>query len=238
MIPFQTPDVRDVTWVRPILESEGLALCNYSFPVLFCWKDAYGFQYAPLDRRLLIRLNSSLGHSYLWPVGEGDPTPALEALSDSAHAEGHPLRLIGLTLYHKNWLEAAYPGRFHFAEARDGFDYLYDIHRLADLPGKKLHASATTSTAWTRPAPAGPGPPSPQRTWPPAWPWTPPGTRPPWPGRPSGACPPWTMNTTPWCWPWNISRPGAGGHRPAVAGGDPGLHPGRPPHRDHLRRPL
>ena len=140
MIPFQTPDVRDVTWVRPILESEGLALCNYSFPVLFCWKDAYGFQYAPLDRRLLIRLNSSLGHSYLWPVGEGDPTPALEALSDSAHAEGHPLRLIGLTLYHKNWLEAAYPGRFHFAEARDGFDYLYDIHRLADLPGKKLHA--------------------------------------------------------------------------------------------------
>ena len=66
--------------------------------------------------------------------------PALEALSDSAHAEGHPLRLIGLTLYHKNWLEAAYPGRFHFAEARDGFDYLYDIHRLADLPGKKLHA--------------------------------------------------------------------------------------------------
>ena len=50
MIPFQTPDVRDVTWVRPILESEGLALCNYSFPVLFCWKDAYGFQYAPLDQ--------------------------------------------------------------------------------------------------------------------------------------------------------------------------------------------
>ena len=82
MIPFQTPDFRDVTWVRPILESEGLALCNYSFPVLFCWKDAYGFQYAPLDRRLLIRLNSSLGHSYLWPVGEGDPTPALERVRE------------------------------------------------------------------------------------------------------------------------------------------------------------
>ena len=47
MIPFQTPDVRDVTWVRPLLESEGLPLCDYSFPVLFCWKAAYGFQYAP-----------------------------------------------------------------------------------------------------------------------------------------------------------------------------------------------
>ena len=65
MIPFQTPDVRDVTWVRPLLESEGLALCDYSFPVLFCWKDAYGFQYAPLGKRLLIRLRSSLGLSLI-----------------------------------------------------------------------------------------------------------------------------------------------------------------------------
>ena len=51
-----------------------------------------------------------------------------------------PLRLIALTQYHKNWLEANYPDRFAFEEARDGFDYLYDIDRLADLPGKKLHA--------------------------------------------------------------------------------------------------
>lgn len=139
MIPFQTPDVRDVTWVRPLLESEGLPLCDYSFPVLFCWKAAYGFQYAPLHGRLLIRLRSTLGHAYYWPVGEGDPTPALEALLQDAHGEGHPLRLIALTLYHKHWLEDAYPGRFRFEEARDGFDYLYDVNRLADLPGKKLH---------------------------------------------------------------------------------------------------
>ena len=31
-------------------------------------------------------------------------------------------------------------GRFCFEEARDGFDYLYSVDRLADLPGKKLHA--------------------------------------------------------------------------------------------------
>lgn len=140
MIPFHSPAPEDISWVQPLLAAEGLPLCNYSFPVLFCWKDAYGFQYAPLDRRLLVRLNSSWGHSYLWPAGEGDPTPALEALTQDARAEGHPLRLIGLTLYHKNWLEDHYPGRFLFQEVRDGFDYLYSVDRLADLPGKKLHA--------------------------------------------------------------------------------------------------
>ena len=140
LIPFHSPDASDSTWVRPLLQSEGLALCDYSFPVLFCWKDAYGFQYAPLGKRLLVRLTSSLGHSYLWPAGEGDPTPALDALTQDARAEGQPLRLIALTLYHKNWLEDHYPGRFCFEQARDGFDYLYSVDRLADLPGKKLHA--------------------------------------------------------------------------------------------------
>lgn len=37
-------------------------------------------------------------------------------------------------------MEAACPGRFTFEEDRNGFDYLYEIDRLADLPGKKLHA--------------------------------------------------------------------------------------------------
>lgn len=140
MTPFQFPKATDAAWVKPLLNAEGLALCNYSFPVLFCWQHAYDFRYAREGDRLLTRLTSSLGHSYLWPVGEGDPKPALDAITQDAREEGQPLRLIALTQYHKNWLEANYPDRFAFEEARDGFDYLYDIDRLADLPGKKLHA--------------------------------------------------------------------------------------------------
>ena len=37
-------------------------------------------------------------------------------------------------------LEAAFPGEFEFAADRDGYDYLYEVDRLADLTGKKLHA--------------------------------------------------------------------------------------------------
>ena len=33
-----------------------------------------------------------------------------------------------------------WPGRFTEEEDRDGFDYLYDIDRLADLPGRRLQS--------------------------------------------------------------------------------------------------
>ena len=140
MIDFRKPQISDRAWVLPLLAEESLPLCNYSFPVLFCWQDAYHFKIARVGDRLLIRLRSTLGHAYLWPVGRGDPAPALEAAGRDAETHGEPLRLIGLTRYHRNWLTDRYPGRFAFCETRDGFDYLYKIDRLADLPGKKLHA--------------------------------------------------------------------------------------------------
>lgn len=140
MHAFQVPALSDRNWVLSLLRAEGLPLCDYSFPVLYCWQDAYRFKLARLGGRLLIRLHSSLGHSYLWPAGEGDPTPALQILARDAEDHDEPLRLIALTLYHKNWLAAHFPGRFIFEENRDSFDYLYTVGRLAQLPGKKLHA--------------------------------------------------------------------------------------------------
>ena len=140
MISFEPPSLSDRCWATALAALEGPPLCDYSFPVLFCWQQTYGFQIARLNRRMLVRLESSRGPAYLWPVGDGDPTPALEALTREAHSQGHPLRLICLGQYHKNWLADRYPGRFAFAEVRDSFDYLYSVDRLADLPGKKLHA--------------------------------------------------------------------------------------------------
>ena len=140
MLDFRSPRLSDRVWLLPLLAEESLPLCNYSFPVLFCWQEGFRFRLARAGDRLLVRLSSTLGHSYLWPVGRGDPAPAIDALRADAAAHGQPLRLIGLTFYHRNWLADRYPGLFAFAETRDGFDYLYRLDRLADLPGKKLHA--------------------------------------------------------------------------------------------------
>lgn len=140
MIDFHSPTLADRQWVAPLLAADPIPLCGYNFTNLFCWQKGYAFQLARFGDRVLSRLNSFLGHAYLWPAGMGDAAPALEAIIEDAHNAGQPLRLISLTSAKRDWLEETYPGRFDFQEVRDAFDYQYDIHRLANLPGKKLQA--------------------------------------------------------------------------------------------------
>ena len=143
MIRFQAPTPAQRGWAQPLLMAEGLPLCDYSFPLLCCWRDAYSTEIAPLEQRLLVRLHNSQGTVYLWPAGRGDPRPALDAILQDAHRLDEPLRLASLTAEHQACLEEHYPGRFSFQPLRDGFDYLYEVQRLAQLPGKKLHAKRT-----------------------------------------------------------------------------------------------
>ena len=140
MIDFRPPVLGDRTWAAPLAAAEGDPLCDYSFPVLFCWQETYGVSPARLGSRMLVQMKADWGLSYLWPVGKGDPIPALDALAEDARRQGEPLRLICLGQAQKDWLTRRYPGRFTFSEIRAGFDYLYDVDRLADLPGRKLHA--------------------------------------------------------------------------------------------------
>lgn len=140
MIPFQAPHPSQRSWVLPRLQAEALPLCDYGFANLCCWSRAFGTALAPWGERLLVRVRTHYGLSYLWPAGSGDPLPALHALSLDASAAGEPFRLLSLTRAHVDFLQSSFPGRFTFAPLRDNFDYLYQIGRLAQLPGKKLHA--------------------------------------------------------------------------------------------------
>ncbi|MBP3318893.1 MAG: DUF2156 domain-containing protein [Ruminiclostridium sp.] len=138
---FRDPTPADREWVEPLLRREGIPQCTYNFTNMFCWQGTYGTQIArDLDRVLVRFRHSALGLAYLWPTGKGNPLPSLNFLEEDARSQGQPLRFIGLSLYHRNWLEDCWPHRFTFTEVRDSFDYLYSIDRLADLPGKKLQA--------------------------------------------------------------------------------------------------
>lgn len=140
MVNFESPQFEDREWVRPLLEAEGSQCCEYNFANIYLWSRAYPQQIARLGGRLLVRIQGSLGLCYLYPAGSGPLAPAVDALAADAADNGVPLTLVCVTEEQRAALEAACPGRFAFEEDRDGFDYLYDVNRLADLPGKKLHA--------------------------------------------------------------------------------------------------
>ena len=63
----------------------------------------------------------------------------IRLLAQDAAERGEPLRLLGVTAEQAAGLEASFPGAFEVTPDRDSFDYVYDIDRLADLPGKRLH---------------------------------------------------------------------------------------------------
>lgn len=139
MIDFQTPQLTDKPWVDALLRGGSHRGCEYNFTNLFVWSGAYDQRVARVGDFLVTRLRGALGPAYIYPAGTGDIAPVLSALAEDAGQRGDPFRLVCLTLSQTRELEARFPGRFAFTPDRDGFDYLYDIDRLADLPGKKLH---------------------------------------------------------------------------------------------------
>ena len=140
MLTFECPQFEDRQWVQPLLSAEADPACEYSFASIYLWSRAWPQQIARCGGRLLVRIQGKLGLCYLYPAGSGPLAPAVDALAQDAAANGVPLTLVCVTEEQRAALEEACPGRFAFEEDRDGFDYLYDINRLADLPGKKLHA--------------------------------------------------------------------------------------------------
>ena len=140
MHTFRSPELSDRQWAVPLLAAAGCLGCEYNFDNIYLWSRAYPQKIARLGDRLLVQIQGKLGTSYLYPAGTGPLAPALAALGEDAAAHGVPLTLVCLTPQQRQRLEEDFPGRFSWQSDRDGWDYLYDVNRLADLGGKKLHA--------------------------------------------------------------------------------------------------
>lgn len=135
MIDFQRLKPEYRTQLHDILFAAGRQGCEYSFANLYLW----GRQLAAMVAGWLVVFSHFQGKSvYMYPVGTGDPKPALDALMSDAASRGIPFRMYGLTREETLLVDRLYPGMFHFGMDRNGFDYIYDINRLAELKGKKL----------------------------------------------------------------------------------------------------
>lgn len=156
MVEFYAPQLTDKPWVDACLAAGEAGACEYNFTNLFTWAEAYEQVIGRLDGQLLIRVRGRVGPAYLWPVGEQEPEQTLRQLEALCAQRGEKLRLVCLTRQQVEQLEQLRPGAFAFAADRDGFDYLYDIDKLSDLPGRKLHSKRnhckrfeTTYPDWT-----------------------------------------------------------------------------------------
>lgn len=140
MIAFRAPVLADRQWVQQQFAVTGNRGCEYSFATLFLWSGVYRQQVARSDGYVLERLQGKIGDVYLFPEGSGPLLPVLRELAQDAAEEGSVCRLVCVTAKQLHLLQQEWPGTLRWEEDRDGFDYLYEIDRLADLPGRKLQA--------------------------------------------------------------------------------------------------
>lgn len=111
--------------------------CEYGFSNLILW----GQQNIAEVEGCLVRLSYYGGHiAYAFPVGDGDKAKAIDAIIADSVARGIPCVFMGVYEEDKALLESLFEGKFRFAEARDSFDYVYDINDLCDLGGRKFHS--------------------------------------------------------------------------------------------------
>jgi len=140
VIDFQVPTLSDKDWVDDLLCASVQRACDYNFANLYMWGPVYRARIARMKDRLAVQVKSPTDCAYLWPVGRGDVKDALLTLQADAAEWDKPFLLTAVTQEQKEQLEALFPGQFCYTEQRTEFDYLYEINRMADLEGKKLHA--------------------------------------------------------------------------------------------------
>ena len=139
MLNFHAPSAKDYEWIHPILYRVGLPGADYTFQSMYFWECYYG-EVGLAEGFVTQHLTQDGFEIYLYPAGEGDVRPALEAIFADAKERGGKLRLRGVTQDRREELERLYPGKFSFTPYRDSFDYIYTVEELTELHGKKLQA--------------------------------------------------------------------------------------------------
>ena len=139
MLDFKPLTIEDRAWAHPILYDAGRMGCEYSFANLLFWVTVRG-GVARVGDHICPMSRYGKRRMLFYPVGVGDPKPALEALREDAAAHGETFELRGVTADDREALDRLYPGRFTYTPLRDTFDYIYPIGQLTELAGKKLQA--------------------------------------------------------------------------------------------------
>lgn len=135
MIDFEpfTPAIKEQ--YNRIAQTTGERGCEYSFVNLYLWgRQSVAF----VHDHVVLFSQFNRKSVYPFPVGSGDKKQVLDAIMDDARQRGIPCRLTGLTHDDCALLEQLYPGKLRYHFDRDFFDYVYDIHDLAELKGRKF----------------------------------------------------------------------------------------------------
>ncbi|MBP2642116.1 MAG: hypothetical protein H6Q67_3 [Firmicutes bacterium] len=139
MINFKPITLEDKAWVDQLLAAGNKRGCEYTFANMFIWSKAYHVKVAQVNGYLVVKLKGINGICYMYPSGSGDIKSVILEMKQDSVENQHEFLLIGIEQQGIRELEELFPGWFTYEEEPDSSDYLYDVEKLAELAGRKLH---------------------------------------------------------------------------------------------------
>lgn len=144
MIDFKEIELKDKIWVDELLAYSDYRATEYSFSVLYIWKDVFKTQIGRFKDFLVVRFeprHTQLKNArYFFPAGKGEIREALEYIMEDARKLEASFSLVSVLEEQKKTLEALYPGKFTYTLNRNSFDYIYLAESLITLKGKKYQS--------------------------------------------------------------------------------------------------
>lgn len=130
------PTAADLPRVYPLLAAQEQPAADYSFYAMLFWQQYYG-ELAVIDGFVTQCAEWDGRFVCLYPCGEGELRPVIEALRREAARRGLSFALRAVTEDKKQTLMRLYPGCFSFYPMRAAADYVYSVDELSQLRGRK-----------------------------------------------------------------------------------------------------
>jgi len=157
MLPFQPLDLEALPVFSSFSQKFDCQLMNYSFAVLFLYRNVCGVQYAVEDNFLLIKATYQSEDYYMFPMGEGNLPEILDRIALEKLGTGMPVRFYqfcnDIAPILLQWAEEFCEKtnyQFRVTSMRNDFEYIYLAEKLARLEGHFLKPKRNQINGFTR----------------------------------------------------------------------------------------
>lgn len=138
---FKPITVDDKNAITAYTQANNFLNCDFAFSNMCSWRFLYDSEFTVEDDFLFVRFylteQDRRYQAYMFPIGSGDFSKAIEKIDKDAQESNYPLCIRGVTPDGKIMLENHFPGVFTFSANRNYFDYIYLREELRTLKGKK-----------------------------------------------------------------------------------------------------
>lgn len=136
---FKSVELSDREILLPYYRKLNSRSCDDCFSNLYLWKHLEPMEYQIADGVVILKSKTPKFY-FRFPMGPEEKIPeALDAMEAYAKAEGAAFLLRLVTREQYEVMERLCPGKYHFEETRDFWDYVYDTEKLTNLSGRKYH---------------------------------------------------------------------------------------------------